>query len=335
MSFPLASADPTTTGITILDVISLISGIASLVLAVIAIWLSFAFFKLSSAASKSTDEAAKGISASVERLEKLFDKLYSDTFSMMRETVTDMRKHIWKAPITEDANEVEEVGDGLRKEIANQINTILESRDIGPADTKAIKEDLEQSIERMLKAREGHSNEAGDRRLVKLVGALGQVRVDRLIELLEDTGYDVPLGLFRLRREGLVTWSGLKDAISSDSVVSLRANDKSIFTESELRRSITAIVEKCRDQAGWTFLGTIGLHLKKQFGDVDYTQFGYSSLYRFLQEDKQLEFDERGEGSGNLIYVRMRDAQGFKQDNTNDPTNSNKSEASGKAEGLK
>lgn len=66
---------------------SLLASLASLVLAVVAIWLSIVFFKLSSRASEATTEAAKGIASSVERLEKLFDKLYSDTCSMMRDTV--------------------------------------------------------------------------------------------------------------------------------------------------------------------------------------------------------------------------------------------------------
>jgi len=70
------------------EIISLIASITSVILAVGAIWLSITFYRMSSAASKATEEAAKGISASVERLEKLFDKLYSDTFSMMRDTVS-------------------------------------------------------------------------------------------------------------------------------------------------------------------------------------------------------------------------------------------------------
>jgi hypothetical protein len=82
-------------GASLLDTISLVASIASLVLAVLAIWLSIVFYKMSIAAASTTTEAAKGISASVERLEKLFDKLYADTFSIMRDTVSDMRKHIW------------------------------------------------------------------------------------------------------------------------------------------------------------------------------------------------------------------------------------------------
>ena len=77
------------------EIISFIASIASLILAILAIWLSFKFFEKSNEASDKTIEASKGIGSSVERLEKLFDKLYSDTFSMMKDTVSDMRKHMW------------------------------------------------------------------------------------------------------------------------------------------------------------------------------------------------------------------------------------------------
>jgi len=81
-----------------IEIISLVASVASLILATVAIWLSITFYKMSSQASRATEDAAKGISASVERLENIFEKLYSDTFSVMRETVTDMRKHILAAP---------------------------------------------------------------------------------------------------------------------------------------------------------------------------------------------------------------------------------------------
>ena len=80
---------------TALDVASFAAAIAALVLAVVAIVLSIVFYKMSAQLADSTKEAAKGIGGSVEKLEKLFDRLYADTFSMMKETVTDMRKHAW------------------------------------------------------------------------------------------------------------------------------------------------------------------------------------------------------------------------------------------------
>jgi len=58
---------------TAFDLILLIASIASLVLAIGAICLSVVFYKRSVAASKATTEAAEGITASVKKLEKLFD----------------------------------------------------------------------------------------------------------------------------------------------------------------------------------------------------------------------------------------------------------------------
>ena len=51
---------PETTS-TVLTLIGFISSIASLILAIVAIWLSIVFFKMSSTLSGTTMEAAKGI----------------------------------------------------------------------------------------------------------------------------------------------------------------------------------------------------------------------------------------------------------------------------------
>ena len=82
---------------------SLIASIVSLIIGGFAIWLSVTFYRMSNKISEDTKGAAKGISASVRRLESLFDSLYSDTFSMMKDTVSDMRKHIW--PVKEQSAE--------------------------------------------------------------------------------------------------------------------------------------------------------------------------------------------------------------------------------------
>lgn len=79
----------------LLTLISLVASIASLILAVLAIALSIIFFILSAYYSEKSNAAANKISSTVDRLEKLFDHLYADTFSMMRENVTEMQKHAW------------------------------------------------------------------------------------------------------------------------------------------------------------------------------------------------------------------------------------------------
>ena len=203
------------------EIISLIASIASVILAVGAISLSITFFKMTSAASKATEEAAKGISASVERLEKIFDKLYSDTFSMMRETVTDMRKHTWKAP-TEDAAGPE--SDDIRSQIANQIEEILESKGVGEDNTEEIKKELEETFQRMLDAKNEKKEKVEDDKVLEIVHALKEVPIARLGEILEAEWDDVSMAAFRLRQQDKVTWDGTKNMLMSDTVIKLPKN---------------------------------------------------------------------------------------------------------------
>lgn len=210
-----------------IEMVGLIASIASLILAVGAIWLSIVFFKMSNEASKATTEAAKGIDASVKRLENLFDKLYSDTFSMMKDTVSDMRKHIWSG---EDRSEVD---DGER-------NAILEEAD-KKADEKiaAIKSAMDKQLSEILaqqKAADGKVSDIGSEieklldsaiqtsRLVEseareetvrshIVSELKRLRrthrivtADRLVSLLEETipQAKVVTELERMKEDGVV-----------------------------------------------------------------------------------------------------------------------------------
>lgn len=87
------SGEIMTTYIMSMDDFSLLSSIASLVLAIVAIWLSIVFYRLAVNASLATTEAANRVAASVGKLEDLFGRFYNDNFSLIRETFTDMRKH--------------------------------------------------------------------------------------------------------------------------------------------------------------------------------------------------------------------------------------------------
>jgi hypothetical protein len=78
----------------VVNTISFITSVASLILAVISIWISFVFYKMGSSASENTVKNSQEMHESVTKMEKLFNTMYSDTFTMMRETVTGMQKHI-------------------------------------------------------------------------------------------------------------------------------------------------------------------------------------------------------------------------------------------------
>jgi len=141
------------------ELVGLIASIASLILAVGAIWLSIVFFRMSNEASKATTEAAKGIDASVKRLENLFDKLYSDTFSMMKDTVSDMRKHIWSGEGSDNVNEnkndileeadrkAEEKVQEIKSALDKQLNEILERQQIADGKVSGIGKELEMLLD--------------------------------------------------------------------------------------------------------------------------------------------------------------------------------------------
>jgi len=123
-----------------METVSLVASIVSVIIGGFAIWLSVTFYRLSNKISEDTKEAAKGISASVDRLESLFDRLYSDTFSMMKDTVSDMRKHIWpeKEQHTDALVAIEKKADQkveeLRAQIASELTSVMHQ--VGRTDTK-------------------------------------------------------------------------------------------------------------------------------------------------------------------------------------------------------
>jgi hypothetical protein len=133
------------------------SAIVSIIIAIFAIWLSIVFYRMSVESSNKIEDSSKDLASSVDRLEKLFEHLYTDTFSMMRDTYSDMRKHIWSNdPDAETLTLVEErtdekigkIRDELMGEIASMASKAGDSRgeiekirlQFEPLITKAISE---------------------------------------------------------------------------------------------------------------------------------------------------------------------------------------------------
>ncbi|MHB9072337.1 MAG: hypothetical protein ACYC6G_02305 [Desulfobaccales bacterium] len=229
-----------------IEIISLISSISSLILAVGAIWLSITFYKMSSAASNATTEAAKGIGASVERLEKLFDKLYSDTFSMMRDTVSDMRKHMWPSEDTEIDKTVEEVEkradekiNEIKKAVEEQLSELLHHQKIADDNVASLSSEMRHLIERAITTSRSVESEAREETLREYI--LRELRILRhrnrkptvsdLIERLRDKfPFDrIIVELYKMRDEDII-WMSDKD-IAPDTIVRFKivtSSDNSI-----------------------------------------------------------------------------------------------------------
>lgn len=186
----------------LMNLIAFVASVASLIVSIGAIWLSIVFYRLSTDASKATTEAAKGIGASVERLEKLFDKLYSDTFSMMRDTVSDMRKHIWPTDTQEQDKAVEEVEKkadekitALQSAVEKQVSEMLQRQKIADDKMGAIRNEVAHLLTRAIESSRQVESEAREEtlrdnvlRTIRILQARKpKVTVDDVISRLRDS----------------------------------------------------------------------------------------------------------------------------------------------------
>ena len=108
-----------------IDTISIISSIVSVFLGLFAIGLSLLLYRWSTEAAERSQEAARNIEFSVKRLEQLFDKLYSDTFSMVKDTYTDIRQHMW--PDVHASEQVDEVAERKANEKVAQVKQSIDT----------------------------------------------------------------------------------------------------------------------------------------------------------------------------------------------------------------
>jgi len=79
-----------------MDAISITVNITSIILAIVSIGLSLYFFGVSYKANKETAQMSNDIKNSTSNLEKLFDRLYTDTFNMLKTQNDAMQRHIFK-----------------------------------------------------------------------------------------------------------------------------------------------------------------------------------------------------------------------------------------------
>ena len=204
------------------EILSVAASIASLALAILAIWLSITFFKMSSDLSVKTTEAAKGIIASVERLEKLFDKLYADTFSMMRDTVSDMRKHIWPEDKAvgdklgeENEKRADEKVSKLKESMEREVAQMLQRQKITDDKVASLRVEMRSLLDKAITGSRQVEIEAREEiTRTDILNALrllsrrhGDVRADRLVDFLGGSPDRVIEELRKMRGQGLVSLS--------------------------------------------------------------------------------------------------------------------------------
>jgi len=153
-----------------LAIASLVAAFVSMILAGVAIFLSWQFYRMSIQQADQTRQAASDIKAGVANLQGVFEKLYGDMWSFAKDTMTTVRDHAWpgdQAALEAAAKEAEEKRDkeftGLLEETREQISSLFQDQQTHKADLEELKQKLDEAVgTRMKEARELGEQEPSD-----------------------------------------------------------------------------------------------------------------------------------------------------------------------------
>ena len=127
--------------------------VAALVVSLLAIALSLAFFWITYKVSRNTERAAEGIEMSIDKVEKIYDGLVHKFISTIDEILADYSKHAWSGKVTEEdfSEQVEKKADEkfeeIRKEMSERIRAEI-SRKTSKTDAQV--KELQDSMEKLL-----------------------------------------------------------------------------------------------------------------------------------------------------------------------------------------
>ena len=183
-----------------IDIISLVAGIASLVLSILAIWLSITFYKMSNESSQEMNEASNNINNNVVKLEKLFDTMYSDTFGLVKDNVEHMRRQVDKGGSIDITEEVQR----KTEEVVSETLSDIKKENLSKSEVKVLVMDL------LKKSKE-----------TEIVVQTKTIR-EEIVDYLKNNG---STSYIRLRKNLLKDYNGEKGYLIFNDAVLALAND--------------------------------------------------------------------------------------------------------------
>ncbi len=140
-----------------METAALIASCVSGLLAFVAIGLAITFYVMTDKISRDIRDASKDISSGVGKLETLFNRLYADTFGMMKDTMTAMRKQLWpesretESKIKEESEkESEEKLEKIKTEFKNELNEILNKQKISNKKAEDLSDKIAERTSRLI-----------------------------------------------------------------------------------------------------------------------------------------------------------------------------------------
>jgi len=216
----------------------LIASGVSILIATYAIWQSWAFFRISKAASEEAERSSRAVGESVRKLEDLFDRLYTDTFKVMCEMIGDMRRHAWHGPpsdqsatATGEQRPVSHEAARVRREAVAEVSALVER--LGASDTQmhqlegAVRRALDQAIDSSMQVERDAVHEVIRGQLTAAIDyerdnrGRTAIRADDLLSPFFERfdPEDVHHALASLRKSGVVDWNGDGDCVEQPDVV--------------------------------------------------------------------------------------------------------------------
>jgi len=191
-----------------LEILSIVSSLVSLIIGGLAIWLAVKFYEMSTKSSEKLEQASNNIDSTTKRLETLFDKLYADTFAMVKDTVSDMRKHVWKADDTEkdiSDKKLEQLKSELSAELAESFKNGDQKKEIRDLQDK-LSELLDKAVEKSAIISKA-SVESKVLDCLKELGEFGRkVTMPDIVSYLNIDEQTIIHALFSLNKQGKISW---------------------------------------------------------------------------------------------------------------------------------
>lgn len=191
-----------------LEILSIVSSLVSLIIGGLAIWLAVKFYEMSTKSSEKLEKASNDISSTTKRLENLFDKLYADTFAMVKDTVSDMRKHVWKADEIEKDIPKDKL-DELKAELLNELSLSFSNGNQKQEITE-LKNKVSELLEKAVDKSANISTDSFEKKVLECLKEMGEygrkVNYPDVASYLEKDEKSVVLALFSLKKKKLIEW---------------------------------------------------------------------------------------------------------------------------------
>ncbi|OXS28060.1 MAG: hypothetical protein BCS36_01660 [Desulfovibrio sp. MES5] len=164
------------------------------------------------------ENQSKNIESSVGKLESLFDRLYADTFSMMKDTVSDMRKQLWSNPSksTDETNYIK------KKEIEEIVRNSLGTELKGENNIDKIVKEIEEKLNKIAFHTKDPQREAV---VLEAIKKLSPISFGGLVKKMAIKESSIVGDIFELRNRGIITWNGSDDELGRENIISIVDSD--------------------------------------------------------------------------------------------------------------